>query len=360
MSDDDEVIELRALQARAYGRGGELTPAESARLEHLIERRNRASARTDVAAPAREATSDHGAEELLDAHALDAPDRTELVADAAPESTAAEEGTPSRTDASPRVRWRALLAGGLAVLALGIGVGWFLFGRAASEAVALTPAQQDWQNEIIGEATYDLGSLRAVAVEADVVLWYATKRDGDLKCLVLGDGAHTTSECDTEEAVREGGLYGTLMVERGEGQTEISAQMMLTPEGEPAAITDSYLYDPGMTLTTYANEEEERFAQSLAEQGFDSRTVWVVGYDEEAPIWTGVRTEESLQCLIYGPTLETADISCADTANGDRLAVDHVDPDTQQNTHVEWQMSAGRGANLVITRGGAGADAVDE
>ncbi|GGM42840.1 hypothetical protein [Microbacterium saperdae] len=356
MPDDDEVIELRALQARAYGRGGGLTASDAARLDQLVQRRAERDAK--------------GAADGIPAVEPMIPEATDAVArplhdlrqNAEPTAAAATAETVdsgahgARTASFPvllRERWRPMLIGVAVVLGIGIGLGGVLFGRGGAEAVALTPAQQEWQREIMGEATYDQGSLRAVAVEAGVVLWIATKKDGSLTCLVLGDGAHTTSECDTSTVVRDSGLYGTLMVERGEGQTEVTAQMILTAAGEPAVVSDSYEYDPEAMTSSYANDEEARFAETLVAQGFDARTVWVVGYDDEIPIWTAVRTEESTQCLIYGMTAGVADIRCADPAAGEGLWVEHVDAATAQSTRVEWQFTSNHGTNLVITREGA-------
>ena len=360
MLDDDEVIELRALQARAYGRGGGLTASDAVRLDQLARRQ------------AQRAETEPVAEWLAEPVISDVPDgvrhhlgdtrRVAEPTDDASPAAARLTDLPHDDDHSlrspgtrvlRRERWRPMLIGAAAALALGIGLGWFLFGRGGGEAVALTPAQQEWQREIIGEATYDQGSLRAVAVEAGVVLWVATKKDGDLTCLVLGDGAQTTSACDTSEAVRDSGVHGNLMLDRGEGQTEITAQMILTADGEPAVVSDSYEYGPEATMSSYANEEEERFAKTLVEQGFDARSVWVVGYDDEIPIWTAVRTEESTQCLIYGAAGGLADIRCEDPAEGEALWVEHVDPASAQKTRVEWGFTSNRGANLVIIREGA-------
>ena len=357
MPDDDEVIELRDLQARAYGRGGGLTASEAARLDQLVQRQaERASKDTARAIPAPEPAI----AEVTDAVGHSAHDaRPHAEPEDAAESAAAETSEAAHGVSTPtfpvllRERWRPLLVGVAVVLGVGIGLGWALFGRDGAEAVALTPAQQEWQREIIGEATYDQGSLRPVAVEAGVVLWFATKNDGDLTCLVLGDGAHTTSECDTLDAVRDNGLYGTLMVERGEGQTEVTAQMMLTSTGLPAVVSSSYEYNPEEMATSYANEEEADFAETLVAQGFDARTIWVVGYDGEIPVWSGVRTEETTQCLIYGATEGVADIHCEEPPVDEGLWVEHVDPETAQTTRIEWQFSPNAGNYLVITREGA-------
>ncbi|MFJ2550855.1 hypothetical protein [Microbacterium sp. NPDC087591] len=353
MPDDDEVIELRALQERAYGRGGGLTAAEAERLDRLTRR---PAAQAVEGAPSGAAAPPQMISGVPDD--VGRPDR-EPAASPLPASEPPALPAPpasggdalrSSHSAPPLDRWRPLLIGIAAALVVGVGVGWFLFGRGGADAVALTAAQQEWQREIIGEATYDQGSLRAVAVEAGVVLWVATKKDGDFTCLLLGDGSRTTSECDTTKAVRESGLYGTLMVERGEGQTEVSAQMLLTAGGEPAVASSSYEYDPEAMMSTYATEEEERFAETLVTAGYDARSISVVGYDGETPIWTAARPEESAQCLIYGASEVFGDVHCADPASGDGLWVEHVDPATAQTTRVEWQLTSNYGANLVITR----------
>ncbi len=76
-----------------------------------------------------------------------------------------------RGPGSPRDPYGARI-GGPAVLAVaallvvGVGVGWLLFGRSAATPVALSAQQQEWQSALIAGGRYDPGSVRALAVRA--------------------------------------------------------------------------------------------------------------------------------------------------------------------------------------------------
>lgn len=147
MPDDDEVIELRALQARAYGRGGGLTAADAARLDQLARRRAERAAQEVVAdfaapEPVISEVPDDGGHHIGAARRDSEPMDVVSPAAASPTDPPHDDDHSLRspgTRALLRERWRPMLIGVAAVLAMGIGLGWFLFGRGGAEAVALTP-----------------------------------------------------------------------------------------------------------------------------------------------------------------------------------------------------------------------------
>ncbi|WP_334149047.1 hypothetical protein [Microbacterium sp.] len=353
----EERDELRALQARAYGRGGELSEAEAGRLRELSRRQ----AETAPVEPPRGVAP---VPVLISGvpEALVAPPRAEEPASAASTSDISADDAP--TDTTPgslrsalMTHWRPALIAAVAALIVGLGAGWLLFGRSSAEAVELTPQQQQWQ-AALADGGYDPGSLRAIAEQDGVVLWYATKMAGEKTCLVIGDGEQVEVSCQGTEVVRVSGLLARLVLE-GEQETEISGQLLLSPGGEPAVMVSV----SGITADTapvYANEDEERFAEGLVSQGFNENTVFVVGYDGEHAIWTGFHPENGTQCLIYVVSLAESVSHCGEDGLTENLWVEYIDPQTSETTRAEWNWTSSVGANLVITKSEDTGDAAGE
>lgn len=266
MQDAEELAEMRALQARAYGRDGDLSHAEAARLRALQTRA--VERREDRVIGVAEPVAPEPAAAPEPAVAMTAQTAQDPV-DEAP--AAASAPAPRR----PRVRWIALAA--VATLLCGVGLGWLLFGQSRSEAVSLTSEQREWQNALLAEAEYDPSSVRALAVEEGVVVWAATKDGGRRTCLILGDGESTVPNCQLTEAVAGSGMVGSIIVDAdGGSQREVTAQVLFAASGEPAVAVSSYDYSSGATGIIYANENETRIAEKLADEGFDPHSIWVV------------------------------------------------------------------------------------
>lgn len=349
--------ELRALQARAYGRGGELSEAEASRLREL-------SRHQAEKAPVEPARSDAPAPVLISGvpRALVSAPRPEERASAASAPDISTDDVPA--DATPRSlrsaiknHWRPALIAIVSALIVGLGAGWMLFGRSDAEAIELSPEQQGWQTAI-ADGGYDPGSLRPVAEQDGVVLWYATKMAGEKTCLVIADGEQVEVSCQGTEVVRVSGLSARLVLE-GEQETEISGQLLLSPGGQPAVMVSA----SGITADTalvYANEDEERFAEELVSQGFNENTVFVVGYDGEHAIWTGFHPENGTQCLIYVVSVAESVSHCGEDGLTENLWVEYIDPQTSETTRAEWNWTSSVGANLVITKSEDTGDAAGE
>ncbi|WEK62335.1 MAG: hypothetical protein P0Y60_06150 [Candidatus Microbacterium colombiense] len=354
MLDAADLAEMRALQARAYGRDGGLDAAEASRLRDLMRRAAR-PVRPEPAAPtvprsAGDLPNIGGSAPDTVRSSADLRGSDDVATDVSVDVPTAEVAEPTRFRHVLLRRWRTLLLGVVVTLVLGIGLGWMLFAPAGAEAVVLTPAQQEWQAELVADDDYDHGSVRPIAVEAGVVLWFATQSDGKRLCLVMGNGTRNNATCDRDEIVRESGLYGTMVVEHAEGQTEVSGQLILTRGGEPAVIVSSYENGPLGNVPTYDTDDDERFAALLVDQGFDQNSVWPVGRDGDNPIWTGARPDEGTQCLIYGSTSEVLDMRCESSLDSGGLWVEHVDDKTRQKTRVDWSWTTNYGPTLTITR----------
>lgn len=374
MLEPEESEELRSLQARAYGRDSALTAAEAERLRELDDRRvapaaESGSAERVVAGPpvedsesAAKSAGAHDAADEIDAAPAGVP-AGEPSADVEDRASSASSSWRSALSAL-RPRWRPVALAAVAVLAIGVGIGWLAFGRSGVAAVELTADQQGWQNDLVATGVYDPGSIRALGVEEDVVIWTATKGGQERTCLILGTGEATVPTCERTEMITATGMYGSISVKgKGDLQREVSAQMLFTASGEPAVAVSAYDYDTSESGITYANEAESEAAARLSENGFEAGSLWVVGYDGDVPIWTAVQTESQNQCLIYDGSTDEAPVACADPqtmqeqASG--LVLNVVDAETGAVTHLELMSNRGPGY-LTITREGDASGAVGD
>lgn len=421
MLDTAGTDELRALQARAYGRGGRLTDAEAARLRELeLIRavRSDATAELPSAAELPKAAEVRIAAELPSAaevpKAAELPSAAELpkaavlreedtrsgggiAAEAPPErqisarkrarvdaggpsggeghadrAGGADAGEASGADdpaerardgaeSSPRAsagrlrsHLRMLVIVAVLIAAAGVGLGWLLFGDRGAPGIQLTPEQQQWQNRLLASAEYDAGSLRAVGEEVGVVVWYATKKDGELVCVILSDGENTRPSCTTATDSAIQGLHGQFRTPDGENERQIDAQVLLDEEGDPAVTVSSYLLNGEILEFPFATDEEADAAAKLGEAGFDPQTLWIVGRDGDTPLWSAVRPATSEQCLIYDGSEPDPDMICDDAETlwqgGGSLVLDEIDAETGDLTRFEYVFGGGA-SYLTITKG---------
>jgi len=386
----EEQEELRSLQARAYGRDAVLTPTEADRLRELDDRRfavRAAGSAADGSAGPPETSAEESTLEgsTLEGSTLEGstvqestlegstvgPGRRTTVIDAPEDGERADAGgtadegaaeesstsTAGALRATVRAYWRPLALAAAFVLVVGLGIGWLAFGRSGGSApVELTAEQQEWQNTLLSGGRYDPGSIRALAVEEGAVVWTATMDENARTCLILGTGDVTMPQCDLTETAVVTGISGSITVD-GEGdlQRQLSVQMLFTAAGDAAVAVSSYDYDPSFSGITYANDQESRTAERLADEGFDTNSLWVVGYDGDVPVWTAVKVDAQTQCLIYDGSTAEAPIACADPETmqdqASSLVLNVVDTETGGVTHLELPTSSGPGY-LVITREG--------
>lgn len=367
MLDAEEHDELRSLQARAYGRDASLTASEASRLRELEDRR---IARAELSTGS---TSAESAEAVPREHPAVAPRVLVPSEDADVAGPHGDDGSADATEDRPaapslrpllREHLRPVAIAAVAVLLVGLGVGWLAFGSSRAEAVELTSGQQEWQDELVSGGLYDSGSIRALAVEEGAVIWTATKGERERTCLILRAGDVAVPNCELTERVTETGVYGSIVVETDDDlQRQVNVQMLLTAAGQAAVAISTYDYDPGSTGVTYANEAESKAAERLVSDGFDPNSLWVVGYDGDVPVWTAVQMESQNHCLIYDGSRPDAPMTCADPETmqeqASSLILTVVDSETGAVSHLE--MASNRGpASLVITRegglSGAGGD----
>lgn len=372
MPDAAEAAELRMLQARAYGRGGGLTPAEAERLR-VLEAARRVPAGgggSGNGGPGADGVQPGGAGSREGSLPVDEGTWPSVYARSAgeppagapagpvrmPEDHARDDGdpgppVPESVSAFLRRHVLAVAAVAVVLLAAGAALGGLLFGRWGLPAAPLTAEQQGWQAEVLAEGRYDSGSLRALAVQEDVVVWFATQAEGDRVCLVLGDGETIVPTCESRANLRYG-VYASISVPDGEQMRAVTAQLLLDVNGEPAVAVDSYLQDERVSGTIeYANEDETRFAADLVAEGFDEN-IWAVGYDGAVPFWTATRGGE--HCLISGIQVASMEIACLERdvfwEGETALAVEYDDPETGGRNRAELVSNNGP-QYFVITKG---------
>lgn len=345
MLDADERTELRALQARAYGRDGGLDERDAARLQELLARRTGG----DDPAAASPGPGDHGGDRL---------DAAATASDTDPDTAAAP--VPPAPVALARPSLRAALRshaivfaiGAVVVLGLGAGAGWLLAQQPSGTVIALDPEQQEWQEAMAAQEDFDAGSVRAAGIEGDAVIWVATKQQGEWTCLVIGTGENVNPVCNPTESVESMGLYAAAEVEVDDQLTrQISAQLFLTLDGDPAISSYSYIFAPSDNGTTYANEREVEIAEGLAAQGYDSGSIQLIGYDGDTPIWTARETGTGDSCLIISGEDAAQGFACDDVDNlakpGATIAMAIFDGESGTSTRYEYSVSGA--PHLVIT-----------
>ncbi|WP_312171438.1 hypothetical protein [Microbacterium sp.] len=312
MLDADETAELRALQARAYGRDGGLGDADAARLRELETMR----LRTSGGVPHGGADADAApAVESAEPEPEDPVEQASPSAQADPEPATQADPTPLRP--SLRRHWRALALVGAGLLVIGLGTGWALFGR-GDDGIPLTSEEQQRSAELQSEGDYDPGSVEAIGRDDDAIVWFGTKKSGEMECIVLDVAGDSATGCQIAADLERGyGLSAAVIDSRrsDEGRGEqISATAARSHTGEMVALIQRWALGVDDWMQQFDAAERER-AQELLDRGYEPYSLAVVGYAGGAPVWSAVRTEgfTTTQCLIVDAAEAT---SCAEANDG--------------------------------------------
>ncbi|MCM3779626.1 hypothetical protein [Microbacterium hydrocarbonoxydans] len=316
----DEIEELRALQARAYGRGGALTDAEARRLMELES--SRSSALDDHV---------HGAGGLApDAEPEVAPelpvvtesgargrtgDVSDFASDSPPEHSVSPVPARSGLGAAVRDHTKAAVAASAALLLIGVGAGWALFGAEGVES-ALTAGQQERRLELQADGEYDDGSVRLVAEDDDAVVWYATRDGSEETCVILDVGEASQEQCGPTDGIEDTALSVSVSVPVDDPDdpaeaygTSVSAVLARATTGEPLAWVQRWEPQDSM-LGQFDGPDRER-AEELVDQGY-LPSLSIVGYFHDQPVWVaekpadGTQSGGMLRCMIVDATDEAA------------------------------------------------------
>ncbi|CAH0228607.1 hypothetical protein SRABI76_02693 [Microbacterium oxydans] len=310
-SDDDD--ELRMLQRKAYGRDGGLTDAEAARLRDL-ERRE---------APA--ASIAHAAEVSLPdaAEVSRVPTHTPEVVPAVEEATEdpSVDDAPTTSRVRPRLRelrrhWRFATVASVLLLAIGVGAGWALFGQ-DREAISLTAEQQQRRLELYDFGDYDEGSLRAVGQDDEgALVWYGTKKDSELQCLVLDVGEESGQQCAPRDDSNSFSLMASVTIpgvadpaSEFVNDIGVNAYLLLSTTREPMVSIQRWEQTNGSLVEQYPGAERAR-VEELMSEGI-VRSLSIIGSFRDEPVWLlDDRADNGMQtCLVV------------DAASGDRQCV---------------------------------------
>lgn len=336
MLQESDAAELRALQAKAYGRHGGLTDADAARLreleavravvpdaeEHAASAEEPAAETTITGSSAVEPRSTD--DEMVDSGDVPRAAGVAVTGDAAgadSDDAGEEPRSPSGVRAILRQHWKVVAAASVLLLVVGLGAGWTIFGR-DNDGVSLTAEQQERRTELQADGDFDAGSLRAIGQDDDALVWYATKDDGELICLTLDIPGESATQCHRTEDFESGNGVGIGVSATSQGDDEdepaqqVWASVARAMSGEMVAFVQRWDVGVDDWLSQFEGEERER-AEQLGEDGFEPYALSVVGYFQDEPVWYGQRLEgdRSRSCLVVDAL---AEIRCVE-ASGDGL-----------------------------------------
>ena len=377
MLHESESAELRALQVRAYGRDGGLTEDDAARLRELESMRVEPAV-TARSAPAAGQGADavdlpRSAEDSLPLHVE--PVVTDPLIGHPAGSVAGEHAGGGQhlgdrgLRAAVRRHWKAALAASAALLVIGFGAGWALFGQ-TGDAVALTSEQQQRRAELQAEGEFDPGSLRAIGQDEDVLLWYATKEEGATICITLDAAGKSADQCQPAAEIENGNAIGlsASVTAPGEGEDspeEIWASAARAMNGEIVGIIQRWRSDRNSWLSQFPGDERER-AEQLIDAGFEEYSFSVVGYFRGAPVWRAQRFEDDdvQECLIVDAV---GSVDCRASGDegysGDGIETRGLTVDEAGAAAAEWSVRLAytpNGTPYLVVSGDSAADASEQ
>lgn len=311
-----DAAELRSLQVKAYGRDGGLSEAEARRLSELetarvepavepVDRTPAVDAHGDVEASgvAASGVEASGVEASDGAQLRPAVDGSPVADDAASEHEPADprrgEPVASGLRGALRQHVRAVAAASALLLVVGLVAGWALFGR-PSGGIDLTGPEQERRSELQAGDDFDAGSVRAIGKDDDALVWFGTKQDGVMNCIVLDVGEQSSTACQrADDETNPWGFGAQLQTGEGKDSEQVSASAVRSATGEVVAVIQRWESDPDSWLSQFAGEDRTR-ADELMAAGYDGYSFSIVGEFGGAPVWQAMRTEDgvSKQCLI--------------------------------------------------------------
>lgn len=293
-----EAQELRALQLKAYRRGGGLTEAEAQRLRELEDAR-RLRPEPSPVPPAEVASETDEAVIPSEEAPARAHGASERPGAADPDAVVAPEAPLTLREAMRR-HAGAMAVAVAVVLAIGVAAGAAVFGpRPAS--IPLTDEQQQRRAELT-TARFDPGSVRAIAGNDDALVWYATRDGGESLCLVLDVGTQSQTDCSPKDQV-DRGLMASLPLPAADAaeassRGNVQAIVYLSADGEP--MVGLQRWGPGAEWATRSGGSEDERAAALVAEGYELG-LSLVGRFRGAPVWLGDQLSEqgaTERCLI--------------------------------------------------------------
>ncbi|MDP3953096.1 hypothetical protein [Microbacterium sp.] len=286
----DESAELRELQGKAYGRDGALSPVELARLQELEPARSRNAPSSPIAEPveASEAVSPSTGSGIDAGSGVGLDPGVGLGAEAT-ESPAAEpvEASGASAGSALRRRWPVIVAASAAILAIGLGTGWGIWGWDA-RTFALAAAHADQRTEIEASEDFDPGTVIPVAEQHGVVVWRADRSDGDEVCVIVTTASQTQSGCAKREDLGNSAWTNAMItVPEGEEKAgqQLSAALITTPAGELVPIIQVWDQNSSGWESQYSEEELAQLRRIEA-AGYQGGSLGIIGYDGDTVVWS--------------------------------------------------------------------------
>ncbi|MBT2485065.1 MULTISPECIES: hypothetical protein [unclassified Microbacterium] len=374
--------ELRALQTKAYGRGGGLTDAEARRLRELQAAAVAPPAVVESAAspprsPAVVESDLPTASETSDADPSTSPGPGESDRAAhlhTHDSTGSRGNTDSEDSVAPRNplrrRWMVVAAASALLLVIGVGVGWALFAQ-RSEGIVLTAEQQQRRLELSEKAGYDESSVRAIGQDDDALVWFATKDGGESTCMVLDVADQSSDVCLESSEVTPMWLSTSVMLAPEENAddaaddgvgpdaaaevpeaTSVSAYLVYATTGEPLAVIDRWTQADAM-LQGFSGDERDR-AHELFDEGYEAG-LSIIGYFYGEPVWLANHATGATfaTCLVVDAADDT---ECGPEqevlSQGLRVMVEEPAGTIPASWNIEVAYTRGQTPYLTITGGG--------
>lgn len=314
MTEDDGVRdERRELESRAFARGSAgLSAAEERRLAEL---RAAAGPRTAPIPPAAEDARTPTPVPVDESPEERAPITTVLapIADGSPaaEATAEEGGEAApvgwrtrlgallRTDGWRRPR--VVVGAALLLLALGAVIGVAL-PRPAGGSLPLSAEDIEHRDRTMEGRKVDPGSVLLLERKDDLRLWFATKGDSTVDCIILeAPWSDPIQACRPHGSADTGMLQASLQPQNpreGEGEgaaRTYSASVLVGASGQVVGTIDSYEYQ--VSYDSGLSTEEKALAAALKERTEPIEGLNIVGYLDDTPVWTGSDAQGAM-CLL--------------------------------------------------------------
>lgn len=372
MSERDE---LRELQRRAYGRDGVLSPAEARRLRELQDRRERTAAdgavatrSAEPASPIPSRTATHDLESAHDVVAEEVPKPAEPGSGGSNDSAAGSSDVESDSPRGAlRRSRRAVLAAAAPLLVLGIGTGWALFVPHA-DGVSLTAEQRE-QERVLGEkGDFDPGSMRAVGQDDDALVWYATREDGDLGCIILAVAEASNTECSPPDANAGFALNASVSLpprpdDDATDYSNVFAYLMFSTTGEPM-VSISRWSETNAVIGQFAGAQRDRAGEII--EDIDPVSLSIIGSFQDQPVWVADRFSaegEIDTCLIVDALGGASECRSSIAAQQEGIAVQATEERGDGEPAAIWMVSLAYTQNqvpfLTITGDAAARDDAD-
>ncbi|MGP6170833.1 hypothetical protein ACTU6V_06445 [Microbacterium sp. A204] len=285
--------ELRMLRAKAYGQGDGLSSEELTRLREL-EGWGTIGADASGSVPEPEVSVPEPVEGPRGS------------VDASTDSAIGAVEAPRR----PR-RWPILLATAAGLLAVGLGIGWGIWGW-DSEASALAAAHGDTQAELEARQDYDLGTVVPVAEEHGVVVWRADRSDGEELCVIItGPKTEARTGCVTRGDMDNyawPSATGTVPEGADKAGQQLTASLIPATNGEIVPFIQ--VWDMDRNWEAQYTEDELAQLHSVEAAGYMGSALSILGYDGDTVVWSSWET--GMLCVIASTDAHNFAEACAE------------------------------------------------